>query len=70
MPHIRREIEEAEAHLAEVERRISKQRRDVERLRAAGLRTAASESILASMEDLANTLRASLTSMQRLRDRT
>ena len=70
MPHTRGEIEEAEAYLAEMERRISKQRREVERLRAAGMRTAASESILASMEDLANTLRASVTLIQRSRDQT
>lgn len=69
MHYTRAEVEQAEAHLVDAERRISKQRREVERLRAAGLRSVASESILASMEDLALTLRESVNLMHRSNDR-
>jgi hypothetical protein len=70
MPYTRAEIQQVEDRLAEVERRVSKRRMEIEGLRAAGMRTAASESILASMEDLAETLRASVRLMHRSSDRT
>jgi hypothetical protein len=70
MQYTRADIEQAEARLAEAGRRVAKQRTEVEKLRAAGMPTAASETILASMEDMVGTLRASVTQMLSSRDRT
>ena len=70
MNHNRAEIEQAHAHLAEAEARIRQQRMEIEGRRAAGMSTAASEVILASMVDAAETLRRRLNSMHRSSDRT